>query len=312
MRRIDQIKNNSVICFLGDSITANGIWINEIIHYLVSDFKDKNLKLYNCGISGDNSAACMKRVYRDCLSLHPDYVVLMLGMNDIGVDLYKNDSEENLKRRQSCIEKHKENMTALMDVISRNHAKLILCTPTICGTVPNNIPEVGDFSPGLEACSEFIREQAEKNGYMLIDFNEALWNYANLQEPIISGDCVHPTNYGYHIMAQLFMVQMGIKDTVDLEPYTETNQQNKERFRVEQIIANVRFCEYAMRWSDVDPRSITIEERKNWIREFATLEKAHYWTAQCTGDYLLTADSRDEYIGKLIELTNAMYREESL
>lgn len=308
MRPIDQIENNSVICFLGDSITANGIWENEVFHYLLSDYKEKHLKLYNCGIGGDRSMRCLKRVYRDCLSFHPDYVVLMLGMNDINVTLYKEDSEENRIARQECIDAYFKNMTEIMDIITSNHVKLILCTPTICGCVPNNMPEIGDFTPGLETCAHFIREQAALRGCTLIDFNTELWNYTTLQEPIISEDCVHPTAYGYHIMAQVFMQQMGMRDDVDLAPYIETDEKSKARLQVEAILTNIRFCELAMQWCGIDPPTLTIEERKNWIQENATPENGRtYWTPEVIDGYLNTVDFKDTYTAKLVELTNAMY-----
>lgn len=309
MKQIDQIENNSVICFLGDSITASGLWESEIASYLASHHREKHLKLFTCGIGGDNSGSCLKRVYRDCLSFHPDYVVLMLGMNDINITLYREDTDENLEQRMRNIEKHKENMTMLIDTILRNRVKLILCTPTICGTVPNHKPEMGDFSPGLEACAEFAREQAAKHGCMLVDFNKALWDYTNLQEPIIAEDCVHPTPYGYHIMAQVFMMQIGIKDTVDTEPYVETNRKNEERFQLERIITSIRFCELAMQWSGLEPSSMTIEERKNWIRKNATVENASYWDPERTGVYLQAVDYRDDYMARLVQLTNDLYYE---
>ena len=307
MNIIDKIENNSTICFFGDSITASGIWESEIFSYLAKHYKEKRLKLYNCGTSGDLAQNAIKRVYKDCLCFSPDYVVLMLGMNDIGRGLYLNDSDENVREREKLIVEYKENMNKLVDIITKSGAKVILCTPTICGYIPEGRTDVADITPALAACAEIVREIAERDGYMLIDFNTALWDYAKLEEAIITDDCVHPTEYGYHIMAQIFMVQAGIKDSVDLTPYVEENPTNIERFKIDKILVDLRFCEFAMTWHGADSYNMKIDERKNWIKEFGNTDTASYWDAERTKKYLETVDFKDEYIGKLTKYTNMMY-----
>ena len=42
-------QKNDIICFLGDSITANGMWMAEIYQTLR---KTVPVKCYNCGVSG--------------------------------------------------------------------------------------------------------------------------------------------------------------------------------------------------------------------------------------------------------------------
>lgn len=305
MAWIDTIEKDSVICFLGDSITANGIWESEVFSYLIEHYNEKHLKIYNCGITGDNAGNSLDRVYRDCLCYSPDYVVVMLGVNDIGRKFYLSDTEDNVKQRRECIERYKENMQQLYETILRKNIKLILCTPTICGYIPKGRTDLCDTTLGLEACAEFVRDFAEKNGCMLIDFNREMWKYANMG--IISDDCVHPTEYGYHIMAQLFMVAMGMKDSVDKEPYFEKNEKNAARFETESVLVNLRFCERAMIWQGVDANTLTIEERKKWLKENATEENASYWNEKRINSYMNVADHRDSCRGRLVELTYAVY-----
>ena len=42
-------KDYDVVCFFGDSITSNGLWLAEIYQYLRKKYK---IKCYNCGVSG--------------------------------------------------------------------------------------------------------------------------------------------------------------------------------------------------------------------------------------------------------------------
>ena len=49
--------DNDVICFLGDSITANGLWMSEVYQVLRKKYK---VRCYNCGVSG-STARCAKQ-----------------------------------------------------------------------------------------------------------------------------------------------------------------------------------------------------------------------------------------------------------
>ena len=64
-----------------------------------------------------------------------------------------------------------------------------------------------------------------------------------------------------------------------------------------------------MQWSGLEPSSMTIEERKNWIRKNATVENASYWDPERTGVYLQAVDYRDDYMARLVQLTNDLYYE---
>ena len=74
-----------IICFLGDSITANGRWMAEVYQYLRKKYK---VKCYNCGFSGGTALNASYYLNSECLIYNPDYVSIMFGINDIRISLY--------------------------------------------------------------------------------------------------------------------------------------------------------------------------------------------------------------------------------
>lgn len=48
-----KLDKNDRICFLGDSITADGIWVAEIIEYFIKHYPELKIGFYNCGYIWD-------------------------------------------------------------------------------------------------------------------------------------------------------------------------------------------------------------------------------------------------------------------
>ena len=49
-------KDKDVICFLGDSITASGLWEAEIYQFLRKKYK---IKCFTCGVSGSTATKAL-------------------------------------------------------------------------------------------------------------------------------------------------------------------------------------------------------------------------------------------------------------
>lgn len=94
----DIVPNNLTILFQGDSITDAGRskshyyanqgsgmgigYVNLIASQLLHDHPEKNLKIYNRGISGHKVFQLSHRWEEDCLQLSPDVLSIMIGVND--------------------------------------------------------------------------------------------------------------------------------------------------------------------------------------------------------------------------------------
>ncbi len=92
--------SNNVILFQGDSITdakrkkdkedkandremlGNGYAMFTSAE-LLSMYPDKNLQIYNRGISGNKVFQLQERWEKDCISLQPDVLSILIGVNDL-------------------------------------------------------------------------------------------------------------------------------------------------------------------------------------------------------------------------------------
>ena len=87
------IKDDSLVLFQGDSITDCGRDRNNpddlgngypllVASLFNALYPEKNVKFINRGISGNRVRNLKERWEEDCLALKPDYVSILIGIND--------------------------------------------------------------------------------------------------------------------------------------------------------------------------------------------------------------------------------------
>lgn len=192
------------ICFLGDSITAAGIWESEILEKARHD----KMKFFNCGVPGDNATNALDRLYCTCLTHCPDMVSVMFGVNDNNCGYYykKERTPEQLEaERIEAEEKFKRycnSMHKLCELITATGAELVLCTPVPFDNVTKGEMD-RDFSTPLDGCVPVVLELAKEFGAKVVDFNGEMKLYM-ARESIFKEDRVHPNDRGYRLMAQIW------------------------------------------------------------------------------------------------------------
>lgn len=97
------------ICVFGDSIvwgafdSEQGGWTNRLRNYFEGE--DKDVDVYNLGVSGDNTEDLLKRFAVEAVAREPDVIVFAIGTNDsqyigskdnprVPIDVFR----ENLKK----------------------------------------------------------------------------------------------------------------------------------------------------------------------------------------------------------------------
>ncbi len=81
-------RDQDKVCWVGDSITASGLYHSYVHLYYSTRFPSLHLSFVNCGISGDNASGMMGRLEKDVYANHPTIVTLSAGMNDVNRGLY--------------------------------------------------------------------------------------------------------------------------------------------------------------------------------------------------------------------------------
>ena len=241
-RRYFMIKT---VCFLGDSITAQGSWEAEIFEKARHD----KIRFYNCGVRGSNATSTLDRLYYTCLEKNPDIVSVMFGVNDNNCGYYYNKQREpgQLEREkleaEGKFELYKKSMRQLCEKILSAGAGLVLCTPVPFDNVTPGEMEK-DLSIPLDMAVPFIKELAAEFKAKIVDFNGEMKRYMK-KECIFKEDRVHPNDRGYRLMAEIWSKSMfDGKYAINTDEEYYVCDKLAERHTIEQIISEVRLVEY--------------------------------------------------------------------
>ena len=78
-------RENSRVCFMGDSITHNNDAVSHISAFYNKNFK--NVSVFNCGVAGGSIGTLISILDEDVLVHNPTHAVIMAGINDSCRDL---------------------------------------------------------------------------------------------------------------------------------------------------------------------------------------------------------------------------------
>lgn len=202
-----------LIVFLGDSITDadRKESPNQLGHGYVNMFsekinhQDQQLNIINKGIDGQFTEQIAQSLHSECIFLHPDYVSILVGINDIGLLVASDVSEqEKLYMLEDSIRAYHE---MLFDLSRETTAKIITLEPFI-------FPKDGAFEewiPWQKKMSKNIHKLARNYGASFVPLQEPLeQKIKELGYDAITTDGMHLTDTGHEILAAL------VKEAFDL------------------------------------------------------------------------------------------------
>ncbi|MDZ7618150.1 MAG: SGNH/GDSL hydrolase family protein [Patescibacteria group bacterium] len=207
------------VCFIGDSITHGGLYHGYIRLFYATRFPERDIRFFNCGISGDSAGGATRRFSWDIGGNRPTVATIMLGMNDVSRGLYGKDApdEANLQRRQAAIDGHVANMRKLSEQLRDSGSQIVYITPSIydqTSTIDKeNLFGVND---ALGICAEHAKKMAAEFAGTVVDFHgemsriNAECQKSDPQSTIVGGDRVHPGKVGHLIMAHAFLKAQGV------------------------------------------------------------------------------------------------------
>lgn len=289
--------DGDIICFLGDSITARGILCAEVYQTLG---KSKRIKCYNCGVSGSTTRNANDYLYSHCLNYNPTHVAIMFGINDINRLYYAESCTAPDKQEQirAAMELHKASYEQIVQKCIAFGARVILSIPVPYDEISDLPEENLHCQRGLDESAEFVRTLAEKYGCDIVDYDKTM--RPMIPEGVMSGDRVHPTDYGYHVMAQVFMRETGIIDECDFATPFEFEEWNKERYEAERALKDIYFVEYCAIFRKSREERLNIAEKK--ALALSQIDKTdHPGIKEWLAIYANEVDFREEYEARLIE-----------
>ena len=205
-------KNNTVL-FQGDSITDAGRDRNKELpndpgsfgrgyaflaaSYLLNALPEKNLTIYNRGISGNKVYQLADRWQKDCLDLKPDILSILIGVNDYWhmrdgrydgtVEVYENDFRKLLQRTKESLP----------------NIKLVICEP-FCVTGTSTVDE--SWVEPLKGYQKAAKKIAGEFNALWVPYQSVFDEAVKHAPPIYwTGDGVHPAMPGAQLMAEAWL-----------------------------------------------------------------------------------------------------------
>jgi len=180
-----------IVCF-GDSITGvyyhtggRRAWCDMLGLALQRLYPQAKLEMVNAGISGNTSAAGLKRIERDVLARKPHLVVVMFGMNDCaGGD----------------VQAFRANLKTIVQRCREVGAAVVLCTPN--SIYPQDTRRVQH----LAAFADGVRQVASELSAPLADCYRAYEDLraANPTEwKLLMSETIHPCMNGHKLFAEV-------------------------------------------------------------------------------------------------------------
>ena len=175
-----KIANTPKVVFMGDSITE--LWVRQR-----PDFFAPNNYLGR-GIGGQTTCEVLVRFRQDVIDIHPKYVALMIGTNDVA---------ENLG--PISVENMMDNIISMCELARANKIKVLLCSVTPCKEY--GWRKEADPQTMIPAFNALMKEYASHTkGVTYVDYFSALTDGNNAcKEEYTVYNC-HLTNAGYEVI----------------------------------------------------------------------------------------------------------------
>lgn len=180
----DTIKVKPRAVFMGDSITDN--WAKKDLDFFTSN------NYVGRGISGQTTSHMLVRFRRDVVDLHPKYVVIMAGTNDVALNNGE-ISHENILG----------NIISMCEIAKANKIKPILCSVLPADRFrwrPQLTP-----AEDLVKLNKMIQEYAKSARIPYVDYHSVLKDENNALPEKHAADGVHPNLDCYKIMEEIIV-----------------------------------------------------------------------------------------------------------
>lgn len=174
---------------LGDSIT-------EIFNYyeLFYDFIQKTSQaVYNRGISGDTSDRLLERLEINALNIKPKNLVILVGTNDIGLNIFVEHIAENIQMVLSETNKSCPNANVVLQAVYPVNRDISLAARYMVGRRSNK---------KILELNRLLYSVALNNGVQWLDLTDALSDEKGRLSEAYCYDGLHLNACGFEIVAE--------------------------------------------------------------------------------------------------------------
>lgn len=201
------------LLFIGDSITDCGRdyswngwdlgtgYVQQVDALLRAHCPQLQVKVLNTGVSGNRVIDLEARWQKDVLDLEPDYLSIMIGINDVWRHY------DNPHMDQIDVETYAAKLEGLIQKTLPSVKGLVVMSPFFLETNHSDPMRVQ-----MDAYGATAKAVAERNGLTFVDVQAAFdtWLAHNPTQQLC-GDRVHPNHVGHNIIASAFLNAVGFE-----------------------------------------------------------------------------------------------------
>ena len=203
-------KKSSVALFrdgkLFKKITSLGDGYPALVSAELENSHPGEFRFVNRGVSGDRITDVYSRIVKDIIKLKPDYMSLLIGVNDVWRNYDSDGTGTGVARFEKIYD-------ILLDELKEEFPELkiiIMGAFVIRGTATDNRKDQPDrysrFRSDVAEMADIAKKLAEKYGHSFIDlqaaFDEAVKTVPAAE---LSGDGVHPTIKGHQLITEKWL-----------------------------------------------------------------------------------------------------------
>ena len=212
------LKPHSKLLFIGDSVTdcerarpvGEGLfgatgkgYVTQVDGLLSATYPAHGIRVVNMGISGQQAPHLVDRWQTDVIALKPDWVVVMIGINDVWrqFDIPRQPEQHVLpKAYEAALERMaKQTKSAVTG--------LVFMTPFFIEANPADA-----MRARMDEYGTIVKKIAKKHGALVVDtqaaFNRVL---EHMHSAAIAWDRIHPNHIGHTILARAFLDAVGFE-----------------------------------------------------------------------------------------------------
>jgi lysophospholipase L1-like esterase len=210
------LEKNDKLVLIGDSITdcgrarpdgeglfdpyGNG-YVNMVKAFLDAQYPELAIRVVNRGDSGNTVRELVTRWQKDVLELKPDWLSIMIGINDV----WRQFDSPRMPEVHVGIEEYEDTLERLVSLTLPGLKGLILVTPYFIE--PNS---ADPMRSRMDAYGAVVKALAAKYDAVLVDAQAGFDRMLGHMHPMsIAWDRVHPNSSGHGLIARCFLQAIG-------------------------------------------------------------------------------------------------------
>lgn len=200
------------IVFIGDSVTDMGrarpigeglredvgrSYVRVIENMLAVWYPERRIRITNMGCDGHDSRALLERFDRDVVDLHPQWVSICIGINDV----WRQFDMPAIPEAADSPQEYRENVEKMILKIQGKVKGIFILSPYYME--PNR---EDPMRKRMDEYTAICEELSGKYGCVFVNFQEMYDEYFKYRHSAyIAWDRVHPNQVGATLMAREFL-----------------------------------------------------------------------------------------------------------